>query len=157
MKRIWQPDDSKIQMRWQVRGVPRVPWSAEGVFDGVSVYKLDREGKIFEHYVDNVILRDPPVAFRLPLFSVQLQPVANGPVATQAAQDPEPAASLPAFPLQDLQLIREDLEHLIRHEPPRLVATPSPMHGAFWAAFLAFLSMRPHAAHTHNQAVPSSD
>ena len=37
------------RMRWTVRGIPRVPWNAEGVFDGVSTFRLDREGKIFEH------------------------------------------------------------------------------------------------------------
>lgn len=76
VKRVWQTDDSKIQMRWQVRGTPRVPWKAEGIFDGVSMYKLDREGRIFEHYIDNVILRDPPVR-SVPLTSSLsvLQPV----------------------------------------------------------------------------------
>lgn len=38
-------------MRWTVRGIPRVPWNAEGVFDGVSTFRLDREGKIYEHQV----------------------------------------------------------------------------------------------------------
>ena len=62
VRRIWQTEDGAIRMRWTVHGVPRVPWEAEGSFDGVSQYKLDREGKIYEHAVDNVILRDPPVA-----------------------------------------------------------------------------------------------
>eukprot|EP00775_Hariotina_reticulata_P003636 gene3636-3897_t len=61
VKRIWQPQDGLICMRWTVHGVPRVPWEAEGTFDGISQYKLDSEGKIYEHAVDNVILRDPPV------------------------------------------------------------------------------------------------
>ena len=34
-----------------MRGIPRVPWNAEGVFDGVSTFRLDREGKIYEHQV----------------------------------------------------------------------------------------------------------
>ena len=37
------------RMRWTVRGIPRVPWNAEGVFDGVSTFRLDRKGKIYEH------------------------------------------------------------------------------------------------------------
>jgi hypothetical protein len=48
-------------MRWKVRAVPRVWWEAEGCFDGLSTYKLDREGKVYEHAVDNVQLRDPPI------------------------------------------------------------------------------------------------
>ena len=40
------------RMRWTVRGIPRVPWNAEGVFDGVSTFRLDREGKIYEHQVN---------------------------------------------------------------------------------------------------------
>ncbi len=32
-----------------MRGIPRVPWNAEGVFDGVSTFRLDRKGKIYEH------------------------------------------------------------------------------------------------------------
>lgn len=51
-----------------MRGCPRVPWEAEGVFDGISQYKVDKHGKIYEHSVDNVILRDPPLAEN-PLFA----------------------------------------------------------------------------------------
>lgn len=59
--RIWQPEDSVIKMRWRVHAVPRVWWEAEGTFDGVSTYKLDQEGVIYEHAVDNMQLRDPPI------------------------------------------------------------------------------------------------
>ena len=41
VRRIWQPSDGVINMRWTVHGVPRVPWEAEGRFDGISQYKLD--------------------------------------------------------------------------------------------------------------------
>lgn len=68
VQRIWQPDEAQIRMRWTVHGIPRVPWKAEGVFDGVSTFKLDRTGKIYEHQVNNVILRDPPM-LRSPLFA----------------------------------------------------------------------------------------
>ena len=54
------------RLRWTVHGIPRVPWEAEGVFDGISEYKLDSEGKIYEHKVTNVQMRDPPFA-RSPL------------------------------------------------------------------------------------------
>ena len=54
------------RLRWTVHGVPRVPWEAEGVFDGISEYKLDSKGKIYEHKVTNVQMRDPPFA-RSPL------------------------------------------------------------------------------------------
>lgn len=59
--RIWQPEDYIIKMRWQVNGYPRVWWEAEGRIDGISTYKLDRQGKIYEHSIDNVQLRDPPI------------------------------------------------------------------------------------------------
>ena len=38
-------------MRWTVHGIPRVPWNAEGVFDGISTFRLDNKGKIYEHQV----------------------------------------------------------------------------------------------------------
>ncbi|KAH7433687.1 hypothetical protein KP509_07G081200 [Ceratopteris richardii] len=63
--RIWQPSDNVIMVRWQVRGVPRVPWEAQGVFDGTSEYKLDKRGKIYEHKVDNVALNARP-KFKVP-------------------------------------------------------------------------------------------
>ena len=59
--RIWQPEDYVIKMRWQVNGYPRVWWEAEGRIDGISTYKLDKAGKIYEHSIDNVQLRDPPI------------------------------------------------------------------------------------------------
>jgi hypothetical protein len=69
VKRIWQPEDNVLRMRWTVPGVPRVPWEAEGTFDGMSTYKLDGEGKIYEHSVDNILLRDPPMATNPPLLA----------------------------------------------------------------------------------------
>lgn len=58
--RVWQPTDKVIMVRWTVRGIPRVPWEAQGHFDGTSEYKLDKDGKIYEHKVDNVIMNSPP-------------------------------------------------------------------------------------------------
>lgn len=42
VRRIWQPESNRISMRWQFHGVPRIPWEVEGIFDGVSQFKLDR-------------------------------------------------------------------------------------------------------------------
>ncbi|KAK9805511.1 hypothetical protein WJX72_002363 [[Myrmecia] bisecta] len=61
VQRIWQPDDMRIKMRWKVHGIPRVPWEAEGTFDGLSEFKLDRHGKIYEHILSNIVMRDPPM------------------------------------------------------------------------------------------------
>jgi len=68
VKSLCQVSEREIRMRWCVHGVPRIPWEAEGIFDGVSIYRLDRHGKIYEHEVSNVIFRDPPVV-RLPLLA----------------------------------------------------------------------------------------
>lgn len=57
--RIWQPSENVIVIRWNLRAVPRVPWEAEGQFQGSSRYKLDRSGKIYEHKVDNLAFNFP--------------------------------------------------------------------------------------------------
>ncbi|KAK7313759.1 hypothetical protein VNO77_38957 [Canavalia gladiata] len=57
--RIWQPSENVILIRWNLRGVPRVPWEAKGEFQGTSRYKLDRNGKIYEHKVDNLAFNFP--------------------------------------------------------------------------------------------------
>ena len=52
-----------------------MPWEAEGTFDGISTYKLDSNGKIYEHSVTNVVLRDPPLALAAnPLSLINLKP-----------------------------------------------------------------------------------
>ncbi|CAN6340432.1 unnamed protein product [Urochloa humidicola] len=61
---IWQPVDSVIMIRWIVHGIPRVPWEGNGRFDGTSEYKLDKNGKIYAHKVDN-IARNPPTKFKV--------------------------------------------------------------------------------------------
>ncbi|KAK1387926.1 Cysteine synthase [Heracleum sosnowskyi] len=40
--RVWQPSQNVILIRWNLKGVPRVPWEAKGQFQGTSRYKLDR-------------------------------------------------------------------------------------------------------------------
>lgn len=71
--RVWQPSENVILIRWNLNGVPRVPWEARGQFQGTSRYKLDRNGKIFEHKVDNLAFNFPqplkPVASVLDLFT----------------------------------------------------------------------------------------
>lgn len=57
--RVWQPSENVILIRWNLRGVPRVPWEAKGQFQGTSRYKLDRDGKIYEHKVDNLAFNFP--------------------------------------------------------------------------------------------------
>ncbi|KAK6934744.1 Protein of unknown function DUF2358 [Dillenia turbinata] len=57
--RVWQPSENVILIRWNLRGVPRVPWEATGQFQGTSRYKFDRNGKIYEHKVDNLAFNFP--------------------------------------------------------------------------------------------------
>ncbi|XP_021901387.1 uncharacterized protein LOC110817243 [Carica papaya] len=57
--RIWQPSENVILIRWNLKGIPRVPWEAKGQFQGTSRYKLDRNGKIYEHKVDNLAFNFP--------------------------------------------------------------------------------------------------
>ncbi|PKU67058.1 uncharacterized protein LOC110092122 [Dendrobium catenatum] len=61
---VWQPAESTIMIRWTVHGIRRLPWESHGRFDGISVYKLDRKGKIFEHQMNN-IARNPPTRFKI--------------------------------------------------------------------------------------------
>ena len=57
--RVWQPSENVILIRWNLKGVPRVPWEAKGEFQGTSRYKLDRNGKIYQHKVDNLAFNFP--------------------------------------------------------------------------------------------------
>ncbi|KAL7002436.1 hypothetical protein U1Q18_003590 [Sarracenia purpurea var. burkii] len=57
---VWQPSRGTIMVRWTVHGIPRVPWESHGRFDGTSEYKLDKNGKIYEHRVHNIALNAPP-------------------------------------------------------------------------------------------------
>ncbi|KAL2490307.1 Uncharacterized protein Adt_25935 [Abeliophyllum distichum] len=56
---VWQPVENMIMVRWSVHGVLRVPWESRGRFDGTSEYKLDKNGKIYEHRVHNIALNGP--------------------------------------------------------------------------------------------------
>ncbi|XP_043697859.1 uncharacterized protein LOC122648700 [Telopea speciosissima] len=55
-----QPFEGVIMVRWTIQGIPRVPWEIHGRFDGTSEYKLDKNGKIYEHRVDNIAFNSPP-------------------------------------------------------------------------------------------------
>lgn len=68
--RIWQPEDSLIKMRWKIHAFPRLG-QAKGTFDAISTFKLDSDGKIYEHGIDNVQLRDPPITNPL-LYGINL-------------------------------------------------------------------------------------
>lgn len=57
--RVWQPSENLILIRWNLKGIPRVPWEAKSEFQGTSRYKLDRNGKIYEHKVDNLAFNFP--------------------------------------------------------------------------------------------------
>ncbi|KAI5440785.1 uncharacterized protein LOC127134513 [Lathyrus oleraceus] len=57
--RVWQPSKNVILIRWNLKGVPRVPWEAKGEFQGTSKYKLDKNGMIYEHKVDNLAFNFP--------------------------------------------------------------------------------------------------
>ncbi|XP_078175676.1 uncharacterized protein LOC144569285 [Carex rostrata] len=62
ISRIWQLSENTIVIRWELHGTPRVPWEAHGTFQGTSRYKLDRNGKIYEHKVDNLAINFPKAA-----------------------------------------------------------------------------------------------
>lgn len=57
---IWQPTENTLMIRWTVHGIPRGPWQTRGRFDGTSEYKFDKNGKIYEHKVDNMAVNSPP-------------------------------------------------------------------------------------------------
>lgn len=45
------------RLRWQINATPRL--GSPGTFDGISVYRLDRHGKVYQHEVTDVQMRDP--------------------------------------------------------------------------------------------------
>ncbi|CAL1398690.1 unnamed protein product [Linum trigynum] len=62
---VWQPVDDIILIRWVIHGIPRVPWESLARLDGISEYKLDKKGKIYQHQVDNMAFNSPPHKFRV--------------------------------------------------------------------------------------------
>uniref|UniRef100_A0A0D9WDZ4 Uncharacterized protein n=1 Tax=Leersia perrieri TaxID=77586 RepID=A0A0D9WDZ4_9ORYZ len=61
---IWQPVEDVIMIRWIVHGSPRVLSDGPGRFEGTSEYKFDKNGKIYEHKVENVA-RNSPTKFKV--------------------------------------------------------------------------------------------
>jgi len=119
VKRVWQPtnDRQTIKMRWTVHGIPRVPWEAEGLFDGISTYKLDSNAKIYEHVVDNVMLRDPPMALNSPLLATinllrmpQQQPYPGIPTTYQGCADDCCSSSSSSVSLSSYDSLQPELE-----------------------------------------------
>ena len=83
VSRVWQPEPREIRVRWSARGESRLPWRPVGVFDGISTFKLDSDGMIYVHEVNNVVLRPPPGARNAlsPLFArLNLVPELEGAV-----------------------------------------------------------------------------
>ena len=76
-------------MRWAVHGKPRLWWTDHGQFDGVSTYKLDKNGQIYEHAIDNMQLRDPPITNPL-LYAMNL--IGNPSLVPQQTPCPGKAA-----------------------------------------------------------------
>ncbi|WP_442937917.1 DUF2358 domain-containing protein [Nostoc sp.] len=46
---VYQSDEDTILAKWTVRGVLRVPWKADLLFNGYSTYKLNQDNLIYEH------------------------------------------------------------------------------------------------------------
>ncbi|MEH2461432.1 DUF2358 domain-containing protein [Nostoc sp.] len=46
---VYQSAEDTILAKWTVRGVLRVPWKADLLFNGYSTYKLNQDNLIYEH------------------------------------------------------------------------------------------------------------
>lgn len=101
--RIWAPSEKTLCVRWQVQGQPRVI-SAFGVttavFDGISEFKLDTNGFIYEHRVDNVDWDVSRFRERLGYLQSALAPQQQQPVPA-----PPGAGDSPGFPRQRAQCL----------------------------------------------------
>ena len=91
--RIWQPRERTLAVRWSVAAAPRLLASlgaGDVHFDGISEYKLDSAGMIYEHKVDNCDYDAPRRARSLAQLLSSLAP---------AAQSPTPSFMRGASPL----------------------------------------------------------
>lgn len=55
--RIWPKDEQCVAVRWTVKGVVRFIGEVGGTvvsLDGISEYRFDNEGRIYEHVLDRV-------------------------------------------------------------------------------------------------------
>lgn len=106
--RIWQPSENSILIRWNLSGIPRVPWEAKGHFQGTSRFKLDRKGKIYEHKVDNLAFNFPQPL--IPAASV-LDLVAASPASPNPTFLWEQPKLSPSSWLQLYRVVKETLDH----------------------------------------------
>ncbi|XP_010539572.1 PREDICTED: uncharacterized protein LOC104813605 [Tarenaya hassleriana] len=105
--RVWQPSENMILIRWNLKGIPRVPWEAKGEFQGTSRYKLDRKGRIYEHKVDTLAFNFPR---RLkPAFSV-LDLVAASPASPNPTFLFAPADAYSSSWVEFYQAVRQTLD-----------------------------------------------
>ena len=99
--RMWSPSEKTLCVRWQVQGLPRII-SAFGataaVFDGISEFKLDSDGLIYEHRVDNVDWDVSRFRERLSYLQNALAPQQQQPVPVPGGRPgTPPQQSNPAF------------------------------------------------------------
>ncbi|GMH07944.1 hypothetical protein Nepgr_009784 [Nepenthes gracilis] len=106
--RIWQPSENMILIRWNLRGVPRVPWEAKGEFQGTSRYKLDRNGKIYEHKVDNLAVNFPR-ALKQPVTVLDL--VTATPASPNLTFFCAPAEEYSSSWVEFYRAVKETLDH----------------------------------------------
>ena len=51
LHRFWQRMDGALAVRWTLSGQPRLPGAQYTVLDGISEYRFDSEGFIYQHSV----------------------------------------------------------------------------------------------------------
>ena len=50
--RFWQRSDGVVAVRWAVRGQPRLIAAEQKMVDGISEFRFNSEGYIYQHTVD---------------------------------------------------------------------------------------------------------
>ena len=51
LHRFWQRVDGALAVRWTVHGQPRLPTAQYTLLDGISDYRFDEHGAIWQHTV----------------------------------------------------------------------------------------------------------
>jgi len=79
VKRIWQPVDGIVMVRWAIHGGLRGVKMDEGaaIFEGSSEFKLDKDGLIYEHRLDNKAMSDRGLGIRQPTWQLELARIAS--------------------------------------------------------------------------------
>jgi hypothetical protein len=116
-----------------------VPWEAEGVFDGISQYKLDHTGRILEHSVDNVVLRDPPMQGVSPLLAgfnliPAQQPYPGVGAFCQAAAAAEQPAQPPRMPTRRTPTQQQQQQQQQASAAGRLAPAPGGASSGGWSS-----------------------